>query len=60
MATAQATPSIKDLAAATPGSRDRYVDFLRALSIAVVVFGNAEPPLRAAQRTIAETLLGLQ
>jgi hypothetical protein len=27
--------------------------------IAVVVFGNAEPPLRAAQRTIAETLLGL-
>ena len=40
MATAQATPSIKDLAAATPGSRDRYVDFLRALSIAVVVFGH--------------------
>jgi hypothetical protein len=28
--------------------------------VAVVVFGNAEGPLRAAQRTIAETLLGLQ
>ena len=27
--------------------------------VAVVVFGNAEDPLRAAQRTIAETLLGL-
>ena len=27
--------------------------------IAVVVFGNAEDPLRAAQRTIAEMLLGL-
>ena len=32
--------SIKDLAAATPKSRDRYVDFLRALSIGVVVFGH--------------------
>ncbi|HJR44712.1 MAG TPA: acyltransferase family protein [Actinomycetota bacterium] len=32
--------SVKDLAAATPASRDRYVDFLRALSIAVVVFGH--------------------
>lgn len=36
----QATPSVGDLAAATPGTRDRYVDFLRALSIAVVVFGH--------------------
>ena len=27
--------------------------------VAVVVFGNAEDPLRAAQRTVAETLLGL-
>ena len=27
--------------------------------VAVVVFGNADEPLRAAQRTIAETLLGL-
>ena len=35
-----ARPSVKDLAAATPASRDRYVDFLRALSIAVVVFGH--------------------
>ena len=41
MATApQATPSVTELAAATPASRDRYVDFLRALSIAVVVFGH--------------------
>ena len=32
--------SIKELAAATPASRDRYVDFLRALSIGVVVFGH--------------------
>ncbi|HEV2754973.1 MAG TPA: acyltransferase [Actinomycetota bacterium] len=28
------------LAAATPSTRDRYVDFLRAFSIAVVVFGH--------------------
>lgn len=32
--------SLQDLAAATPSTRDRYVDFLRALSIAVVVFGH--------------------
>lgn len=32
--------SLQDLAAATPASRDRYVDLLRALSIAVVVFGH--------------------
>ncbi|MBW3594276.1 MAG: acyltransferase family protein [Actinobacteria bacterium] len=32
--------SVKELAAATPQSRDRYVDFLRALSIGVVVFGH--------------------
>ncbi len=31
---------VAGLAAATPASRDRYVDFLRALSIAVVVFGH--------------------
>ena len=37
---AQTKHSVKDLAAATPESRDRYVDFLRALSIAVVVFGH--------------------
>src|ERR671916_1928086 len=34
------TPSLAELAAATPSGRDRYVDFLRALSIAVVVFGH--------------------
>ena len=32
--------TITQLADATPISRDRYVDFLRALSIAVVVFGH--------------------
>ncbi|HYO60805.1 MAG TPA: acyltransferase [Actinomycetota bacterium] len=32
--------SLQDLAQATPSTRDRYVDFLRALSIAVVVFGH--------------------
>ena len=37
---AQTGPSVAELAAATPQSRDRYVDFLRALSIAVVVFGH--------------------
>jgi fucose 4-O-acetylase-like acetyltransferase len=31
---------INDLVAATPASRDRYVDFLRALSIVVVVTGH--------------------
>ena len=39
-AQAQTAPSLKELAAATPSSRDRYVDFLRALSIGVVVFGH--------------------
>ena len=34
------TATLDRLAAATPASRDRYVDFLRALSIAVVVFGH--------------------
>ncbi|MGH2757521.1 MAG: acyltransferase family protein [Actinomycetota bacterium] len=34
------TPNLKALAAATPEGRDRYVDFLRALSIAVVVLGH--------------------
>ena len=32
--------SVSDLAAATPASRDRYVDFLRAFSILVVVLGH--------------------
>ncbi len=32
--------SIAAMAAATPATRDRYVDFLRAFSIAVVVFGH--------------------
>lgn len=31
---------IADLVAATPGSRDRFVDFLRAASIAVVMLGH--------------------
>jgi fucose 4-O-acetylase-like acetyltransferase len=34
------TPSIAEMAKATPASRDRFVDLLRALSIAVVVFGH--------------------
>jgi len=34
------TAAISDLAQATPASRDRYVDFLRAASILVVVFGH--------------------
>ncbi len=33
-------PSISDLVAATPVTRDRYIDFLRASSILVVVFGH--------------------
>jgi fucose 4-O-acetylase-like acetyltransferase len=32
--------SVSDLAAATPATRDRYVDFLRAFSILVVVLGH--------------------
>jgi fucose 4-O-acetylase-like acetyltransferase len=32
--------SLAEMAAATPQDRDRYVDFLRALSILVVVFGH--------------------
>ena len=40
VATPIARTSVKDLAAATPATRDRYVDFLRAFSIAVVVFGH--------------------
>ena len=35
-----ATSGLDRLAAATPSTRDRYVDFLRAFSIAVVVFGH--------------------
>ncbi len=33
-------PSIAELAAATPATRDRYVDFLRAFSIITVVVGH--------------------
>jgi len=33
-------PTIADLAAATPATRDRYVDFLRAFSIVTVVLGH--------------------
>ena len=40
MAAGKETLGIADLAAATPASRDRYVDFLRALSILVVVCGH--------------------
>ena len=40
VATAVAPRSLKDLAHATPSTRDRYVDFLRAVSIAVVVLGH--------------------
>src|ERR1051325_10141826 len=40
MAARKETLGISDLAAATPASRDRYVDFLRALSILVVVAGH--------------------
>jgi Acyltransferase family len=32
--------SLKEMAEKTPASRDRYVDFLRAFSIATVVFGH--------------------
>ncbi|MEO8292140.1 MAG: acyltransferase [Actinomycetota bacterium] len=35
-----ATPSIEELAAATPDTRDRSVDFLRAAAILAVVFGH--------------------
>lgn len=37
---ADGRPGLLGLAAATPESRDRYVDFLRAFSILVVVFGH--------------------
>ena len=33
-------PSLDELAASTPASRDRYADFLRAASICAVVFGD--------------------
>jgi fucose 4-O-acetylase-like acetyltransferase len=36
----RAAPGIADLAAATPATRERYVDFLRAVSILVVVCGH--------------------
>ncbi len=34
------TVSISEMAKATPATRDRFVDMLRAFSIAVVVFGH--------------------
>jgi len=34
------TSRLMDMAAATPATRDRYADFLRAFSICVVVFGH--------------------
>jgi Acyltransferase family len=37
---AEGTPTVADLAAATPATRDRYVDFLRGFSIVTVVFGH--------------------
>ncbi|MFP5353384.1 MAG: acyltransferase family protein, partial [Actinomycetota bacterium] len=40
VATRTARPTLAEMAAATPSSRDRYVDFLRALSIAVVALGH--------------------
>lgn len=42
MAVAMTRPrrSLAQMATATPSSRDRYVDFLRALSIAIVVLGH--------------------
>ena len=40
MSSAGTPPTVSELAAATPSSRDRYVDLLRGLSIAVVVFGH--------------------
>ena len=40
MAARKAAPGIDELAAATPAGRDRYVDFLRAVSILVVVVGH--------------------
>jgi hypothetical protein len=36
----RALPSLRDLASATPPTRDRYVDFLRAASIVIVVAGH--------------------
>jgi len=40
MAARREAPGIDELAAATPASRERYVDFLRAVSILVVVVGH--------------------
>ena len=34
------TSTVDELAARTPDTRDRYVDFLRAVSILAVVFGH--------------------
>jgi hypothetical protein len=51
-------PAWRDIRLRTPAG---MVTLRRIPSgVAVVVFGNADGPLRAAQRTIAETLLGLQ
>ncbi len=40
MSTAVRSMGLDEMVAATPDKRDRYMDFLRALSIAVVVFGH--------------------
>jgi hypothetical protein len=51
-----------ELAAQTPASRNRYVDFLRAASILVVVFGHwlaAAPFLAADGRLVATHLLAV-
>jgi hypothetical protein len=50
-------PSWRDVRLRTPAG---MVTLRRVPSgVAIVVFGNADGPLRDAQRTIAETLLGL-
>jgi hypothetical protein len=48
------------LAERTPASRNRYVDFLRAVSIGVVVLGHwlmAAPSLRGAAFTLGDMLV---
>lgn len=50
----------RDLAARTPASRNRYVDFLRAASIGVVVLGHwllAAPSLAGADFTLGDMLV---
>ncbi len=57
--TGSATPSARDLARNTPADRDRVVDFLRAASIVVVVFGHwlmASVTISNGEFTAANTL----